>query len=365
MVEKVPMGVAPTTKSSPAAVVRDADDVADAESAKTTVPLEALNRTDLVPPIVIAAIALLALPLVGSLSTWVTLTLAGLAMGMMLFIMASGLTLVFGLMDVLNLGHASFVAFGAYVGASLAPLLSGLLTSGSEATALGGMALVALGAMAAAAVLGCAFERLFIRPVYGDHFKQILITIGAMIIIEQLILVVWGAQQMSLPLPESLRSSIIVGEVAVERYRLVAFLLGLVLYVGLILLFNRSRIGLLIRAGVENREMVEALGYPIQLMFVGVFVAGAALAGLGGTMWGFYREQFTVAIGADLLVQMLIIAVIGGLGSVRGCFVGALLLSLTQNYVSFLLPDLALLSNIIVMAAVLLWRPRGMYIAGT
>ncbi len=328
--------------------------------------LDALHvrRSDLMPPLLLAAIALVALPLVGSLPTWVTLTLAGLAMGMMLFIMTSGLTLVFGLMDVLNLGHAAFVAVGAYVGASLAGLLGGLLNAGSGVAALGGMALVGLGSMAVTAVLGLVFERVFIRPVYGDHLKQILITIGAMIIIEQLVLALWGTQQMTLALPGSVRGSFSVAGVSVERYRLVAVVLGLVLYVSLGLLFNRTRLGLLIRAGVENRAMVEALGYRIDRVFIGVFAAGAALAGLGGAMWGFYREQFTVAIGADLLVQMLIIAVIGGLGSVRGCFVGALLLALTQNYVSFVVPEFALVSNIGVMVAVLLWRPRGLYPAG-
>ena len=342
---------APTVADTPAEVPRQ---------------LESLHsrRGELVPPLLLAAIALAALPLVGSAPTWVTLTVAGLAMGMMFFIMASGLTLVFGLMDVMNLGHAAFVAFGAYVAASLAGVFGGLLRSGSAGGALLGMLLVAIGAMAATALLGWVFERLFVRPVYGNHLKQILITIGAMIIIEQLLLALWGTQQMNLMLPEQVRGTFAFEGMAVERYRVVAVLLGLVLYVALQLLFNRTRIGLLIRAGVENREMVQALGYRIQRVFVGVFVAGAALAGLGGAMWGFYREQFTAAIGADLLVQLLIVVVIGGLGSVRGCFVGALLLAMVQNYVNFLVPDLALVSNVAVMVAVLLWRPRGLYAAG-
>lgn len=319
---------------------------------------------DLAPMVLLLVIGVAVVPLIGSLPTWATLTVAGLAMGMMLFIMASGLTLVFGLMDVLNLGHAAFVAVGAYVAATLAGPLSGLLKSETGAHAILGMALVALGAMVATALLGLVFERLFIRPVYGNHLKQILITIGAMIIIEQLVLAFWGAQQMMLPLPEALRGSLRLGEVGIERYRLVAVALGLVLYFGLRVIFNHTRIGLLIRAGVENRDMVEAMGYRIHRVFVAVFVAGAALAGLGGAMWGFYREQFTAAIGTDLLVQLLIIVVIGGLGSVRGCFFGALLLALTQNYVNYLIPDLALVSNIGVMVAVLLWRPQGLYAPG-
>ena len=231
-----------------------------------------------------AVLSLAALPLVGSVPTWVTLTLAGLAMGMMLFIMASGLTLVFGLMDVMNLGHAAFVAVGAYVAASLAGVLDGLLHSGSVGNALLAMLLVALGAMTATALLGLIFERVFVRPVYGNHLKQVLITIGAMIIIEQLVLALWGTQQMNLMLPEQVCGTFAFAGMAVEGYRIVAVFLGLVLYVALQLVFNRTRIGLLIRAGVENREMMQALGYRIQRVFVAVFVAGAALAGLGGAM---------------------------------------------------------------------------------
>lgn len=325
--------------------------------------LEALpgRRRDLVPVLVILAFIAVALPVTGSLPTWVTLTVAALAMGMMLFIMASGLTLVFGLMDVMNLGHAAFVAVGAYTATLMVGPLQGLLQSASVWAGMAAVLAVIAVAMALTALLGWVYERLFVKPVYGDHLKQILVTIGAMIVMEQLVLVVFGANQMLLPLPEALRGSILLGDVAIERYRLVAVAVGLAVFVGLTLVLVRTRIGLLIRAGVENRAMVEALGYRVRTVFVGVFVVGSALAGLGGVMWGFYREQFTVAIGAEVLVQMLIIVIIGGLGSVAGCFAGAMLVALTTNYVSFLLPDLALVSNILVMMAVLLWRPQGLY----
>ena len=326
-------------------------------------PMAALpgRKVDLIPAIVIIAFALLALPLIGSVPTWITLSAAALAMGMMLFIMASGLTLVFGLMDVMNLGHAAFVAIGAYAATSLVAPLNPWLTSDSPAQNIAAVVMIALVAMVATAVVGWIFERLFIKPAHGNHLKQILITIGAMIIIEQLLLVVWGANQMLLPLPPTLRGSLVFGDVAIERYRLIAVGVGLLVFAGLILMLARTRVGLLIRAGVENREMVEALGYRIRRLFVAVFVAGAGLAGLGGAMWGFYREQFNVTIGAEVLVQILIVVIIGGLGSVTGCFAAALLIALSTNYVSFLAPDFALVSNILVMMAVLLWRPRGLY----
>ncbi|WPG36290.1 branched-chain amino acid ABC transporter permease [Variovorax sp. EBFNA2] len=333
------------------------------ETATPPPALEALpGRTrDLVPGAIILAFVAVALPVIGSVPTWITLTVAALAMGMMLFIMASGLTLVFGLMDVMNLGHAAFVAVGAYTATLLVGPLRHLLESPSVWASLAAIAAVIAFSMLVTAALGWVYERLFIKPVYGDHLKQILITIGSMIIIEQLVLVLFGANQMLLPLPEAVRGSFLFGDVAIERYRLVAVAVGVVVFIGLTLLLNRTRIGLLIRAGVENRSMVEALGYRIRGIFVGVFVAGSALAGLGGVMWAFYREQFTVAIGAEVLVQMLIIVIIGGLGSVTGCFAGAMLIALSTNYVSFLLPDLALVSNILVMMVVLLWRPQGLY----
>ena len=138
-------------------------------------------------------------------------------------------------------------------------------------------------------------------------------------------------------------------------------LVGLVVFVGIQLVLNRTKIGLLIRAGVENREMVEALGYRIRRLFLGVFMAGSALAGLGGVMWALYREQVHASMGDELMVLIFIVIIIGGLGSIGGCFIGALLVALIANYGGFLVPKLALVSNILLMVAVLLWRPRGLY----
>ena len=137
--------------------------------------------------------------------------------------------------------------------------------------------------------------------------------------------------------------------------------IGAVVFVLLALVLNRTKIGLLIRAGVQNREMVESLGYRIQRLFVGVFVAGSALAGLGGVMWGLYQQSVTPQIGAQVNVLIFIVIIIGGLGSTLGCFVGALLVGLMANYTGFLAPKVALFSNIALMVAILLWRPQGLY----
>jgi branched-chain amino acid transport system permease protein len=316
------------------------------------------------PLALVPLIAAAALPLVGSAPTWLTLTVAGLAMGMMIFMMASGLTLVFGLMDVLNFSHGIFISVGAYGAASVLTRMTQAMQAGSLAADLSAMLPALAAAIALAAALGWLFERVLIRPVYGDHLKQILVTMGGLIVFEQMIHVVWGPDLIALPRPSVLSGSFILGDAAIERYRVAAVVVGLAVFVALWLLLNRTRVGLLVRAGVENPEMVESLGYRIRRLFVAVFVAGSGLAGLGGAMWAMYQEQVTPQIGMQVLVVIFIVVIIGGLGSVGGCFVGALLVGLLANYTGYLAPKLALGSNILLMVLVLLWRPRGLYPVG-
>ena len=313
-------------------------------------------------PLVIApVIAAIALWFIGPSPTWVTLTVAGFAMGMMIFVIASGLTLIFGLMDVLNFGHGAFIAVGAYLAMSVLVPLGGWIQADSLMLNLAALGIAMLVAVAGTGALGWAFERVIVMPVYGQHLKQILITMGGLIVAEQMIHVVWGGEQKPMPLPTALRGAITFGDVAIEKFRLLAVAVGLVVFVTMFLVLNRTRIGLLIRAGVENGEMVEALGYRIRKLFVAVFVAGSALAGLGGTMWALYRETLTASIGGDVMVLVFIVIIIGGLGSVGGCFMGAVLVALTANYVGYLAPKIALVSNIMLMVGILMWRPQGLY----
>jgi branched-chain amino acid transport system permease protein len=331
-------------------------------AAPADAPLPAAPR-DILPLLLVPAVALAVLPFV-SLPAWVTLTVAGLAMGMMMFIMASGLTLVFGLMSVLNFGHGAFVSVGAYAATLVLLPMRGWLEADSLAANLGVLGLAVTVAMLVTALLGWLFERVIIMPVYGQHLKQILITMGGMIVSEQLINVIWGAEQIALPLPATLRGAIFLGDAAIEKYRLLAVVVGLVVFALLFLTLNRTRIGLLIRAGVENGEMVEAMGYRIRRLFVAVFAAGSALAGLGGTMWGLYKETLVSHMGSEVMVMVFIVIIIGGLGSVGGCFIGALLMALVTNYAGYLAPKFALVSNIVLMIAILLWRPAGLYAKG-
>ena len=313
------------------------------------------------PLALVPLLALGVLPFVGSASTWLTLTVAGLAMGMIIFIIASGLTLVFGLMDVLNFGHGVFIALGAFVATSV---LGGMADwTGSDQLWRNLVAVVPamVIAMLVAAAVGVAFERFIVRPVYGQHLKQILITMGGMIIGEELIKVVWGPAQIPLPLPEAMRGSLFVGDAAIEKYRIMAVVVGLMVFATLAWVLGRTKIGLLIRAGVQDREMVEALGYRIKRLFIGVFAVGSALAGLGGVMWGLYQQSVVPQMGAQVNILIFIVIIIGGLGSTGGALIGALLVGLMANYTGFLAPKVALFSNIALMVGILLWRPQGVY----
>jgi len=262
---------------------------------------------------------------------------------------------------VMNFAHGLFIAIGAYVAVSVMRVFAGAAGAESFLANLGAIAPALVAAIVVAGLLGLFFERVIIRPVYGQHLKQILITTGGMIVAEQLIHVLWGPDLLPLPRPPTLRGSFLVGDIAFEKFRLIAVVIGLAIFVALIVLLNRTKIGLLIRAGVENKEMVEALGYRIRRLFVAVFVTGAALAGLGGALWGMYQESVTASIGAQMMVLIFIVIIIGGLGSVGGCFVGALLVGLVANYVGYLSPKIALGSNILLMVMILLWRPQGLY----
>lgn len=324
-------------------------------------PLMSQLDFDWKPLTLVPLLALLVMPFIDSASTWLTLTVAGLAMGMIIFVIASGLTLIFGLMDVLNFGHGVFIAMGAFVATTVLGLMGDW--TGSHDVWRNLMAVfAAMGvAMLVAGAIGVAFERFIVRPVYGQHLKQILITMGGMIIGEELIKVIWGPQQIALPLPEGMRGAVLLGDAAIEKYRLLAVVVGLAVFVALAWTLSRTKIGLLIRAGVQDREMVEALGYRIRRLFVGVFVLGSALAGLGGVMWGLYQQSVIPQMGSQVNILIFIVIIIGGLGSTSGALIGALLVGLMANYTGFLLPKVALFSNILLMMAILLWRPQGVY----
>ena len=320
-----------------------------------------LRRTDILPVLLLPVVVLVGYLSVSSSPTWLTLTFAGLATGMMIFIIASGLTLVFGLMDVLNFGHGAFIGVGAYIAFSALSLSAGLLMTPSLIANLAGLAFAVLAAFLGAGLLGLLFERVLIRRVYGDHLKQILITMGGTIVIEQVLVMIWGPQELQVAMPVTLQGAFIIAGASIEKYRLLVVLVGVVLFAAMCALLMFTRLGFLVRAGVEDPEMVQSLGFRIKRLFVGVFVLGSALAGLGGVMWVLYRGTLSANIGSELMIMVFVVIVIGGLGSIAGCFIGAILVAIVTNYVAFMLPSVAAASAILVMVAVLAWRPNGLY----
>ena len=315
-----------------------------------------------------ASLALLLAPLLGiEPRTYLTLTVAGLAMGMLIFLVASGLTLIFGLMDVLNFAHGALFSWGAFVALSAMVLVDRRFHWVADASA--GANLLALAVAIAAAVLvtaalGLLVERVIVRPVYGQHLFQILITLGATIVLEELIRVAWGPNDQVMPVPATLQGSWDVADVVILRVPVVAIGLGLVVYAGMLLVLNRTRVGLIVRAGVENGEMVQVMGHNLPRYFTGVFAAGSALAGLGGVMWSIFSQSVRPAMGGEQLIFAFIVVIIGGLGSVTGSLVGALLVGLSYNYVAFLLPKAAIGVDMGLMVLILLLRPTGLFGAG-
>ncbi len=315
-------------------------------------------------PILIAAgVFLLPLALIEP-RIYFTLTVAGLAMGMLIFLVAAGLTLIFGLMDVLNFAHGALFSWGAYVGFSAAVLLNRWWGWGAAPSIAANALLVLLAVLATALVtvgLGLLVERVIVRPVYGQHLFQILITLGATIVLEELIRIVWGPNDQVMPVPTTLQGSWDIADIVVLRFPVVAIGLGLAVYAGMVLVLNRTRVGLIVRAGVENREMIQVMGHNIYRYFTGVFAAGSALAGIGGLMWAIFSQSVRPAMGAEQLIFAFIVVIIGGLGSVTGSLIGALLVGLSYNYVAFLVPKAAIGVTMALMVLILLIRPTGLY----
>jgi branched-chain amino acid transport system permease protein len=314
-------------------------------------------------PLVLAGLALLPLAVIDP-HTYVTLTVAGLAMGMLIFLVAAGLTLIFGLMDVLNFAHGALFSWGAYAGFAAVVLLN-RLWGWADAAALGPnliiLAVAIVAAMAVAAGLGVVLERVIVRPVYGQHMFQILITLGATIVLEELIRIVWGPNDHVMPVPLTFQGSWELWDVIVLRVPVLAIAVGLLVYAGILLVLGRTRVGLIVRAGVENGEVIQVMGHNIYRYFTAVFAAGSALASLGGLMWAMFVQSVRPGMGGEQLIFAFIVVIIGGLGSVTGSLVGALIVGLSYNYVAFLVPKAAIGVNMALMVVILLLRPTGLY----
>lgn len=278
----------------------------------------------------------------------ITLLMNGLATGMYIFLLAAGLTLIFGLMDVLNFAHGGFFAWGAYAGAWSFGVTGNLLISLSFAILVG-------------FILGFVTERLIIRPVYGNHIQQILITLGFMLVLTELIKVVWGPNVFPAKTPAFLDGSWVFGNITIIKYRLFIIIIGLLVFFGIQLMLKKTRIGLIVRAGVMNKEMVQALGINIQRIFMFVFMLGAAMAALGGAVMAPFSGGIYPEIGLEFAILAFIVVVIGGMGSFPGSLLAAILVGLTGSFMAYFVPELSLAANMLLMIAVLSFRPQGLF----
>ncbi len=300
--------------------------------------------------------------------TYCTLTISGLAMGMLLFLVASGFSLIFGFLSVLNLAHGALFTWGAYISFTSFSLMNRWTGWGGSESFLSNMVIFLLSLLLAGlfvGLLGMMTERLVIRPVYGSHLFQIFITVGAMIFLEELIRVLWGPDDEVMPVPISFIGSLDFFDIVVAKYPLVAIGVGIILYLSIYLILKKTKIGTIVRAGVENPEMVQVMGHNIYRYFTGVFAIGSALAAIGGGMWAMFVKSINPAMGGEVIVFALIVAIIGGLGSITGSVIGALMVGLSYNYVAYLVPKAALGITMLLLVVILLFRPTGLFPEGT
>ncbi len=269
--------------------------------------------------------------------------------GLLLFMLAAGLTLIFGIMGVVNLAHGSFYMLGAYLAWSL-----------SERT--GNLAIaIALG-VALSVIFGLLLERLLFRHFYHrDHLDQVLLTFGLIYIFEEMRSILWGDDVHAAEVPALLSASIpLTDTLSYPVYRLFMSGVCIVLAIGLWLLISRTRLGMKIRAGAFNREMTESLGINIQLIHAVVFALGVALATVAGMVAAPVSSVYP-NMGSQVLIMCFVVVVIGGIGSVRGALVAALLVGLVDTFGKVLLPQVASMLVYVLMAAVLLWKPEGLF----
>jgi len=283
------------------------------------------------------------------LTSFLIQALNGVQYGFLLFLVASGLTLIFGIMGIINLAHGAFYMLGAYITYWLICYTGNLFVA------------ILLG-LPIMLIVGYAIERLAISFLYDrDHLYQVLLTYGLILILNELQKILWGSDFYSVPVPDVLSGSIRLTETQVYPvYRLFISLVCMIIAAGMYVLIGRTKLGMMIRAGASNREMTQALGINIGRVFAIVFSLGAALAAFSGMVGSPVSSVFP-GMGDQILIISFVVVVIGGIGSVKGAFVGAMIIGLADTFGQVLIPDLASMVVYAVMALVLLWRPQGLF----
>jgi branched-chain amino acid transport system permease protein len=276
--------------------------------------------------------------------------LNGLQLGLMLFLMASGLTLVFGMMNFINLAHGSFFMIGAFVASSVL-------------AATGNFILSLLMAVLGAGLIGLLLEIGMLRKIYRQtHLQHVLITFGLILVFNELARLIWGPFPVPLPVPAFLAGSIeILPGIAYPAFRLAILLVGLAIAAALYFVIGHTRAGMWVRAGASDRPIASAMGVDVQLMFSILFGIGSALAGLGGVMAGPILTV-QVGMGEPILILSLVVTVIGGIGSIRGAFIAALLVGVIDTFGRILLPPaIGSMMIFLFMAVILSYRPQGLF----
>jgi branched-chain amino acid transport system permease protein len=278
---------------------------------------------------------------------WVIQTLNSLALGGLLFLLSSGFSLIFGLMRIANLAHGVFFMLGAYLGVTI-------LQAGVNfwLAALGGGLLVAL--------LGGLLERFVLRALAGNEQGQVLVTLGVSFIVADLCLVVWGGDPIPVPAPASLRAPLFFAGLAFPTYRLAVLFVAVAAALVLHIVMERTRIGAMIRAGVDDMAMARVVGIRVSRLFTAVFCLGAALAGAGGVIGGPMLSAYP-GLDSDMLPLALVVVILGGVGSLVGSFVGSFIVGGLYSFGTALFPDLAYFVLFLPMLFVLVFRPRGLF----
>jgi branched-chain amino acid transport system permease protein len=280
---------------------------------------------------------------------WLIQIFNGLSFAMLLFLLATGLSLIFGLMRVVSMVHGSFYLVGGYIG------LSVIQPTGSFILGM-------IGAGIATGLLGVLTERFLIRPLYRDanDLRQVLVTFGLLFILADLSMVIWGGQPLSIPRPKALAYSIQFGSMIVPAYRLAILFGGLVVALLLWLVIDKTRIGSMVRAAVDDREIAEATGVPVYLLFTSVFAFGALLAGVAGVIGGAFLG---LSPGADFDVLLLafVVVVVGGMGSIKGAFAGSVIVGLIDTFGKVFFPEFALFTLFLPIVVILALKPTGLF----
>ncbi|WP_395700180.1 branched-chain amino acid ABC transporter permease [Aquabacterium sp.] len=287
-------------------------------------------------------------------ATFLIQCLNALQYGLLLFLVASGLTLIFGIMGVINLAHGSFYMIGAYMAYALAPVVAATFGGGFFATLLVGLVLAVL--------LGYVLEWAFFSFLYQrEHLQQVLMTYGLILVFEELRSLLVGDDVHGVAVPALLDGSLPLGAVmSYPVYRLFVSGVCLALALGMYLVFTRTRLGMMIRAGASNREMVQSLGVNIQFLYRVVFAAGVALAVLAGMVAAPVSSVYP-GMGNTVLIVCFVVVVIGGIGSIRGALLAALLIGAADTFGKVLLPQAAGVLVYVLMALILLWKPDGLF----